>query len=65
MSESKSGVEIHIYADEWYPVYGLGREASYAKPVTIPASRKAWIDRVFAEFDEVQEYLKSLVEAHD
>ena len=50
----------HIDWDEWYPVYHLTDER-YAriKKVKMPKEKYDWIERVFKEFDKVQDYLES------
>jgi len=48
---------VKITADEWYPVYFLSDYSGAL--VEIEDKDLAWIEKVFNEFDDVQDFLIS------
>ena len=51
---------VGISEDEWYPCYQIVEPKPWHETVTIDDDRAAWVERVMAEFNEVQDYLETL-----
>lgn len=54
---------VWIESDEWYPVFSIGKGEPYYKDekwFEVDDAKLAEIARVFAEFDEIQQFLAEL-----
>ena len=50
--------KVKIIKDEWYPVYEIDKEEGWwGYSVEIEEKDLAWIEKVFNEFKDVQEFL--------
>jgi hypothetical protein len=55
-------MKVNIDSDEWYPVYSIitGEDIYESEVIEIPDEKVKQIQKVFKEFQEIQEYLKKL-----
>jgi hypothetical protein len=55
-------MKVHIYKDEWYPVYSMITDDPWnSEYVDLPEDKyKEW-DRVFKEFQRIQYEIKQLL----
>ena len=50
---------VKLFCDEWYPVYSMETSPDYyGYELDLPEDEVARIERVFKEFNEVQDILK-------
>ena len=55
-------VTLHATDDEWYPVWSVSREETYAADVlAVDAAQAERWERVFREFDVVQDEISAAV----
>lgn len=55
-------MQVYIDIDEWYPVYSIVENDYCSVIAEIPEDKLEWVNRVNKEFDEVQDYLRTLAD---
>ena len=58
-------MKVHVYSDEWYPVFSFcdARYGAHAGQIDILEEKyKEYVD-LFAKFEAMQDHLESLLEA--